>query len=70
MPCFHPLVWTYNDENAGNPPNIQEIVDECARTGCDPTCVRGGGEWEWGSTEGDKNYFEPLQGASYLFLVT
>ena len=60
MPCFHPLVWTYNDENAGNPPNIQEIVDECARTGCDPTCVRGGGESRVGYLFVDRRIFVKL----------
>ena len=43
VPCFSPLVWTYNDENGLNSPDINEIVNECERTGCNPFCARGGG---------------------------
>ena len=43
IPCFPPLVRTFNDENGGNSPNITEIVAACALTGCNPTCPRAGG---------------------------
>ena len=43
VPCFPPLVRTYNDQNGQNSPNISEIVAACAQTGCTPTCPRAGG---------------------------
>ena len=43
VPCFHPLVYTVNDENGLNGPIIDEIVEACQKTGCDPFCSRGGG---------------------------
>jgi len=43
VPCFHPLVYTVNDENGLNGPIIDEIVEACQRTGSDPFCSRGGG---------------------------
>ena len=43
IPCFPPLVRTFNDENGGRSPNITEIVAACQQTGCNPFCPRAGG---------------------------
>ena len=43
VPCFHPLVYTFNDEFGQNSPNTTEIEEACERTGCDPFCARSGG---------------------------
>merc|ERR1712168_1303797 len=43
IPCFPPLVRTFNDENGGRSPNISEIVAACQQTGCNPFCPRAGG---------------------------
>ena len=43
VPCFAPLVWTYDDDNGLNSPDLEEIVSECERTGCNPFCARSGG---------------------------
>merc|ERR1719500_496764 len=42
IPCFAPLVWTINDENANNRPNLTEIEMGCAEIGCTPYCLRAG----------------------------
>jgi len=43
VPCFHPLVWTYNDEFGQNSPNTSEIEQACQKQGCNPFCARSGG---------------------------
>jgi len=43
LPCFSPLVKTFNDENANNAPNLTEIVEQCENLeGCSPYCLRAG----------------------------
>ena len=40
-PCFEPLVWTYNDENGGNEPDLGQLDQACQEQGCDPYCTPG-----------------------------
>eukprot|EP00092_Neocalanus_flemingeri_P003031 GFUD01003240.1.p1 GENE.GFUD01003240.1~~GFUD01003240.1.p1 ORF type:complete len:219 (+),score=35.85 GFUD01003240.1:7-663(+) len=44
LPCFAPLVWTVDDENANNRPNVTEIIEACQTHDppCDPYCLRAG----------------------------
>jgi len=38
-PCFEPLVWTFNDDNGDNEPNLEELEAVCQEKGCDPFCT-------------------------------
>ena len=38
-PCFEPLVWTVNDDNGDNEPNLDELEAACKEKGCDPFCT-------------------------------
>jgi len=40
-PCFPPLVWTYNDENGSNEPDLGELESTCQEKGCVPFCTPG-----------------------------
>merc|ERR1712126_490178 len=55
-PCFSPLVWTTNNEDGENQPDLDKIEATCEEVGCVPHCIPGTGEMcikytEW---SGDK----------------
>ena len=34
-------MWTYNDENGGNEPDLGQLDQACQEQGCDPYCTPG-----------------------------
>ena len=71
-PCFEPLVWTHNDENGGNEPDLGELEQICAENNkCDPFCTPGPSQTcvkysEW--TGKVKSYTSQVEIISELFI--
>jgi len=42
IPCYEPTVYTVNDENGRNRPNLTDLEAQCQLVGCDPFCSRAG----------------------------
>jgi len=42
IPCYEPTVYTVNDGNGHNRPNLTDLEAQCQEVGCDPFCSRAG----------------------------